>query len=111
MFAELTNDKYGIAWSGIPHARNIAGVKPLALSNGGGEYVEPTRENFQNRTYPLTRSIFIYVNRPPGKPLDAKVQEFLRYILSRDGQQDVLRQGEYLPLTSEVVSEELRKLQ
>ncbi|SRR6266496_52102 len=109
---ELAKDKYGIAWTVIPQARKVSGLKPLALAGrDGGPYIQPTKENFQNRTYPLTRSIFIYLNRPPGKPLDPKSKEFLRYILSREGQEDVQREGKYLPLTAEVVREQLKKLE
>src|SRR5260370_37045095 len=109
---ELDKEKYGIGWTVIPPARKVPGLKPLALAGrNGGPYIEPTRENFQNRPYPLTRSIFIYLNRPPGKPLDPKSKEFLRYILSREGQEAVQREGKYLPLTAEVVREQLQKLE
>jgi phosphate transport system substrate-binding protein len=108
---ELAKDKYGIAWTIVPQARKVSGLKPLALApRDGGPYVDPTRENFQNRTYPLTRNIYIYLNRTPGKPLDAKSEEFLRYILSREGQEAVERQGKYLPLTAEMAREQLKKL-
>jgi phosphate transport system substrate-binding protein len=111
MLAELAKDKYGIAWTIIPQARKVPQLKPLALAvKDGGPYIEPTEESFQNRTYPLTRSIYIYLNRPPGRPLDAKVREFLRYILSREGQEAVQRAGKYLPLPAEVVREQLKKL-
>jgi phosphate transport system substrate-binding protein len=112
MLNELAKDKYGIAWTVIPQARKVPGLKPLALAGrDGGAYIEPTKETFQNRTYPLTRSIFIYLNRPPGKPLEPKSREFLRYILSREGQEAVQREGKYLPLTAEVVREQLKKLE
>jgi phosphate transport system substrate-binding protein len=108
---QLAQDKYGIAWTVIPQARKVPGLKPIALAAGdGNNYIQPTRENFQNRTYPLTRSIYVYLNRPPGKPLDPKWKEFLRYILSREGQQAVQRAGKYLPLTADVAREQLKKL-
>jgi phosphate transport system substrate-binding protein len=95
----------------IPQARKVTGLKPISLApRDGGPYIDPTRENFQNRTYPLTRSIFIYLNRPPGKPIDPNSKEFLRYILSREGQEAVQREGKYLPLTAEVAREQLKKL-
>jgi len=73
MLDELAQDKYGIAWTVIPQARKVPGLKPLALATrDGGPYIEPSRESFQSRTYPLTRSIYIYLNRAPGKPLDSK---------------------------------------
>ncbi len=111
MLGELSKDKYGIAWSGIPHAKNFPNVKPLALaSSDGGPFIEPSKESVQNRAYPLARSIFMYVKHPPGQPLDPKVKEFLRYVLSREGQQDVLKHHIYLPLTPELVREQLKEL-
>lgn len=112
MLAELSKDKYGIAWSGIPHAKNFPQLRPLALAaNEGGPYVLPSKESVQNRTYPLSRSIFMYIKHPPGQPIDPKVKEFLRYILSREGQQDVAKLNIYLPLTAEVVRTQLKKLE
>lgn len=108
---ELANNRYGIAWTVMPQAQGISGIKLLAVApREGGAYVMPTRETFQDRTYPLVRSIYIFLNRAPGKPLDPKLREFLRYILSREGQETVARNGSYLPLTPAVVSEQLRKL-
>lgn len=112
MLSQLAKDRYGIAWTIIPQARKASNLKPLALAAGDEvNYIEPTKANFQNRTYPLTRSVYIYLNRPPGKPLDAKSKEFLRYILSREGQRAVERQGKYLPLTVEAIREQLKKIE
>jgi phosphate transport system substrate-binding protein len=71
----------------------------------------PSRDSFQDRSYPLTRSIYIFINRAPGKPLDSKVREFLRYALSREGQQIVAKNGSYLPLPGNVAAEQLEKLE
>ena len=54
-----------------------------------GPFVTPSRASFQDRTYPLVRSIYLYLNRKPGTPIEPKLREFLRFILSRDGQQIV----------------------
>lgn len=108
---ELANDLHGIAWTVMPQAKGIAGIKLVAIApREGGDYVTPSRKSFQDRTYPLVRSIYIYLNRAPGKPLDPKLREFLRYVLSRQGQETVARNCSYLPLTAPVVREELRKL-
>lgn len=105
----LARDRYGIAYSGIRF--KTPDVKPLALAaKEGGPYIEPTKANSLNRTYPLIRDTAIFINRPPGKPADPKVKEFLRYILSREGQQDVLREGDFLPLTAAMAREQIRKL-
>jgi phosphate transport system substrate-binding protein len=108
---ELANNRYGIAWTVMPQAQGVSGIKPVAIApREGGAYVMPSKESFQDRTYPLVRSIYIFLNRPPGKPLDPKLREFLRYVLSREGQETVARNGSYLPLTATVVREQLRKL-
>jgi phosphate transport system substrate-binding protein len=112
MLLDLSKDKYGIAWSGVGQAKGISNIKPLALaSEEGGPYVSLTKQTVQNRTYPLTRSVFIDLDRAPGKPLEPKLKEFLMYILSRQGQEKVVEQGEYLPLTAEVVRAGRTKLE
>src|SRR6266849_370024 len=79
-------------------------------STRGGPFIEPTQENVANRTYPFTRSVWLYVNREPGKMLDPKVAEFLRFVLSREGQALVKPDGDYFPLTANVATEEMAKL-
>jgi phosphate transport system substrate-binding protein len=93
-------------------------VKPVALAeDDSGPYVAPTRQSVANRTYPLTRTVYIYftIDTETGDlrdpPVAPKVKEFLRYVLSRQGQQDVVREGEYLPLTAEVARDQLAKLE
>jgi phosphate transport system substrate-binding protein len=109
---ELAHDRYGIAWTVMPQARNVSGIKPIALAvREGGPYVAPSKASFQDRSYPLARNIYIYLNRAPGRPLDPKLKEFLRYALSREGQDVVARNGNYLPLTAAVAREQLGKLQ
>jgi phosphate transport system substrate-binding protein len=109
---ELAHDKYGIAWTVVPQARNVAGLKPVALAErDGGPYVVPSRESFENRSYPLVRSIYIYLNRAPKTRLDPKLKEFLRFVLSREGQEIVAQDGNYLPLPASTVREQLAKLE
>ena len=108
---ELARDRYGIAWTGLPHTADVPQVKPLALAETErGPFVLPSRATVRARTYPLTRSVFIQLNRTPGQPLDPKLREFLRYILSREGQQAVADNGNYLPLTAAAVREQLALL-
>ena len=105
----LTQDRYGIAYSNLGFMNPQ--VKPTAVASAdGGPFYEATRNNLIRRKYPLTRAASIYVNRAPGKNLDPKVQEFLRYILSKEGQQEVIREGDFLPLNEEVVREQLSKI-
>jgi len=105
----LSKDRYGIAYTSLAFKTPL--VKPIALASAaGGSYFDLTKRNVVTREYPLTRSVYIYIDRDPEKPVDPKVKEFLRYILSRQGQQDVAKDGGYLPLTAEIVREQLKKL-
>lgn len=112
MLDELAKDKYGIAFTAMQYGRNVPQIKAVALAaQSGGTFVQPTKETFRDGTYPLARSVFIYLNRAPGKPIDRQLREFLRYILSQQGQQEVANTGSYLPMTGEAVRSELQKLQ
>ena len=109
MMKDLGNDPYAIAYSGI--AELTPQVKALALAvNDEGPYIALTPQTVADRTYPLTRSMYIYLNHARGKPLDPKVREFLSYILSRQGQEAVARQKVFLPLTAAAVLEQRTKL-
>jgi phosphate transport system substrate-binding protein len=106
----LAQDRYGIAVSNLRYGN--AQVKPLALAvRNGGPYYEAARDNLIYRKYPLTRIVPAYINRAPGKPADPKVKEFMRFILSREGQLDIVREGGYLPLSRESALEQLKKLE
>jgi phosphate transport system substrate-binding protein len=105
----LARDRNGIAVSNLRYAN--PNVKAIALAwQAGGPYYEASIENLIERKYPLTRIIPAVLDRRPGMPIDPKVKEFLRYILSREGQEAVLRDGRYLPITKEAATEQLKKL-
>jgi len=106
----LANDKYGIALSGAGYRNPRVKLVAIALEEGR-PFIEPTPESVANRTYPFSRSVWLYVNRAPGAALDPKVGEFLRFILSREGQALVKLEGDYFPLTVEIAREELAKLE
>ncbi len=106
----LAKDRYGIGVSNLRYMNAM--VKPLALAvTEGGPYYTATKENLIARKYPFTRIIPAFVNRVPGKPIDPKVKEFLRYLISYEGQADIVREGGYLPLNAESVREQLKKLE
>lgn len=99
----LAADPLGLAVTGA--GLDDQRVKPLALAAGtGGPFVLPARENLIARTYPLARMIYAYVNRAPGAPLDPKLREFLAYVLSVEGQDEIGRTGAYLPLSQAVAA-------
>ena len=86
-------------------------AKVVALSeNPGGRCVLPTTQTVYDHSYPLSRYVYVYVNKKPGVPLEPKTKEFLRAILSREGQDYSASDGVYLPLQPAVVQEELAKV-
>jgi len=104
----VAEDKYAIGYSGIGY--KTSGVKALALAKKEGEpYFDGSYENVISRKYPLARYLYIYIVKAPNKPLDPMVKEFLKYVLSYEGQKIVIKDG-YLPLPYEIVQEELKKL-
>jgi len=97
MAKHVADDKYGIAYSGIAYLDQ--GVRVLPIVAGPGDAPQaPTYENVALATYPLSRLIYFNVNKAPGKPLPAVLDEFLRFVLSREGQQVVLDHASYIPL-------------
>jgi phosphate transport system substrate-binding protein len=85
-------------------------VVPLSMRDGGA-CVAPTTQTVYDHSYPLSRYVYVFVHKKPGQPLEPKVKEFLKAILSREGQQQVANDRVYLPLTPQVVQEELAKLE
>jgi phosphate transport system substrate-binding protein len=99
----VEDDRYGIGYSGIAYID--AGVKMLPLAeNRNGPFYAPTYENVVLATYPLSRLVYFNTNKAPGKPLNPAVAEFLRYILSKEGQQAVLDHALYVPLRANQVN-------
>ena len=94
---KVSDDRYGIGYSGIAYID--AGVKVIpVVEKPGAAPQAPTYENVALATYPLSRLTFFNTNKAPGKPLNPALDEFLRFILSREGQQVVLDQASYIPL-------------
>jgi phosphate transport system substrate-binding protein len=86
-------------------------VKVLAVaSSSAGPYVPLTLETEQQRSYPLWGQQSFWVEAKPGKPLDPKVYEFIRFVLSRQGQELVERDGKYLPLTAKIAARQMQLL-
>jgi phosphate transport system substrate-binding protein len=70
----------------------------------------PSKETFQDRSYPLVRSLYFYVNRKPGTAIDPKLREFLRYVLSREGQEAIVKHDSYLPLPPDMAAQQAKRL-
>lgn len=108
---DLSNDPYGIALSNVRYLNEHDATKPLALGRAAaGPFYAATKQTLINRQYPLGRIIPAEIDRVPGQPVDPKVKEFLRYILSREGQEDIVRNGKYLPMQPEAAERERKKL-
>ena len=106
---KLGQDRYGIGYNRYRGERPK--VKRLAVAPAGSrDCVAHTLENVQNRTYPLYNEQYFYVSVKPGAKMDPKVKELLRFVLSREGQEAVMKDGKYLPLTAEVARAQLKKL-
>ncbi len=105
----VSNDQYAIGYSGMGY--RTAGVRIVPLSAlGSSKAYEANAENVYAGTYPLSRYLYVYINRAPGQPVDPLVKQFLLYVLSQEGQQAVVKDG-FVPLLKEITSVELKKLE
>jgi phosphate transport system substrate-binding protein len=105
----VSEDRFGMGYSGIGYT--TSGVKVVALAEReGGAYSAGSYADVVSGKYPLNRFLYLYVNKAPGRPLDPLVREFLKLILSRQGQEVVVKDG-YLPLSAEVVEQELANIE
>ncbi|MDQ7015330.1 MAG: phosphate ABC transporter substrate-binding protein PstS family protein [Gammaproteobacteria bacterium] len=98
----------GIGYSGIGYKTSGVRAVPLA-KKVGGEFIAASPENAINKRYPLARFLYVYVNKHPNKPLPPLEREFIKMVLSKEGQGVVLKDG-YIPLPAKVVQKILHKL-
>jgi phosphate transport system substrate-binding protein len=104
----VTVDRFAMGYSGIGYA--TAGVKAVPLTEkDGGKCVEATAENSYNGTYPLARFLYVYINKAPGKATDPLTREFVKLMLSKEGQTDVVKDG-YFPIPASIAKEDLNKV-
>jgi phosphate transport system substrate-binding protein len=104
----VTEDRFAIGYSGIGY--RTSGVKALKLAKKAGDtFYSTDPADVLSGRYPLSRFLYVYVNKAPNKPLDPMVREFLKFALSREGQEIVVKDG-YLPVSAAIVAEELGKL-
>jgi len=97
-----------MGYSGIGY--KTASVRALPLAKKAGKpFIEATPENAMKGKYPLSRFLYVYVNKHPNKPLPPLEYEFLKLVLSKAGQQVVIKDG-YIPLPIKVIEKELAKL-
>jgi len=99
----------GIGYSGIGYKTSSVKAVPLS-KKAGGKKVAATTENALSGAYPLSRFLYVYVNKKPNNPLGLLEIEFIKMILSKAGQEVVVKDG-YIPLPAKVAEEQLKKLQ
>ncbi|HXH12803.1 MAG TPA: phosphate ABC transporter substrate-binding protein PstS family protein [Alphaproteobacteria bacterium] len=104
----VTVDRYAVGYSGIGYA--TAGVRAVPLAEKeGGKCVEATADNAYAGAYPLARFLYVYVNKAPGKPMDPLTHEFIKLVMSKEGQEVVIKDG-YFPIPASVATEEVDKV-
>lgn len=104
----VSGDLNAIGYSGIGYKIDGVRAVPLAAKEGD-ESIEATQENCYNGKYPLSRYLYIYFNKPPEKELSPLIREFLKYTLSREGQEVVVKDG-FIPLSKSIVDKNLLAL-
>jgi len=98
----------GIGYSGIGY--KTSGVRAVPLrKKASGKFIQATPDNAVSGTYPLSRFLYVYVNKHPNKNLAPLDKEFLKMVLSKQGQEVVIKDG-YIPLPAKVVKKYLDKL-
>lgn len=100
-------DQYALGYSGIGY--KTSAVRALPIGAKDGEFFEANYENCLTGEYPLARFLVIYVNKKPGKPMDNLTKEFLTFVLSKEGQMIVEKDG-YFPMPAELAAEVVESL-
>ncbi len=101
-------DLYALGYSGIGY--RTSAVRAIAVGGEDGVLHEPSYENALSGDYPMARFLNIYVNKKPGQPLDKLTLEFLKFVLSKEGQQIVEKDG-YYPIPAELAKEVISALE
>ncbi|WP_428801276.1 PstS family phosphate ABC transporter substrate-binding protein [Vibrio kyushuensis] len=96
-----------IGYSGVGY--QISGVKLIPISKTGQDFVAPSYDNILSGKYPLSRYLYIYINKHPSHALTPIEQEFIRFIFSSQGQALVKKDG-YIPISSDIARQELKKI-
>jgi len=106
--AAVARDPVAIAYA--PMVASTGAVRALPLAKSSGPFVKPTERSAADRSYPLARAVIVAIDRGVGKPLDPRVREFLRHVLSDEGQAAVAKDGAYVPLQPATVQKQLKAL-
>ena len=102
----VATDKYGIGYSGVGY--KTADVRTVPISaRPGGKCFDATGDNAYSGDYPISRFLYVYLNRNPNQALDPVRGEFIRYVLSAAGQRGVVKEG-FFPVTAPLAAEDLK---
>lgn len=104
----VASDKFGIGYSGIGYKTADVRAVPIA-AKPGEKCFGATAENAYAGDFPISRFLYVYVNKNPNQPLDPVRGEFIRFMLSKQGQEATVKDG-YFPMTSEIAAEDLKAL-
>lgn len=104
----VTEDLGGIGYSGIGYRTSGVRAVPLAAKEGAQAF-GTSQDEVNSGSYPISRFLYVYVNKAPNKPMDPLIGEFVKYICSKEGQEVVVKDG-YLPLSQRLCQAELAKL-
>ena len=103
----ISADLYGLGYSGIGY--KTSGVKAIALGESESTLFDPSLDNCLTGDYPLARLLYVYVNKRPNESIDTLTYEFMRFVLSRQGQEIVVKDG-YYPLPATIADSILKSL-
>ena len=104
----VTTSLNGVGYSGIGY--KTSGVRAVPLTKKPGKpFIAASTENAASGRYPLSRFLYVYVNKAPNKALAPLEREFIKMILSKTGQKVVIKDG-YIPLSSKIVRKYLKKI-
>jgi len=99
----IASDLSAVGYSGIGYA--TSGVRAVPLSEKDGQaFVEANQANCESGAYPLARFLYVYVNKAPNKDMDKLTQEFMTFVVSKQGQEITIKDG-YFPINSDVAAE------
>ena len=102
----VASDKYGIGYSGVGYKTADVRVVPLSMNEGEQAY-EANAENAYSGNYPIARFLYVYVNKNPNEDLDPLRAEFIKYMLSKEGQEAVIKDGFY-PISKGIADENMK---
>lgn len=107
--AAVVKDRCGMAFG--PAGLDVPGARVVPVAAiAGGAFVSPSLKTVQDRSYPLALETYAYADAEPGQQIAAPVREFLRFVLSREGQEIIQRDGKWLPLTGALTKTEADKI-